>query len=332
MPPKAKPKAAAAGGEDETWEAFQRIYQKAMKQYGLKPAPDVEKILGFFDEGMDPMQIRWNFTEPLDSMGFNILMHSLREAEYKKISNVRLWKCDPKGDESVRAVCDYLESPNGVVVEDLQFTDNNVTDLGCEFIGMALGGRERVAGKLALVPPVSYLRLDYNHIGAKGVEKLAVGLAQNHFLRALSVQYCAIGPQGGAPLATILMYQKSEMEQFLLRGNELGDVGALALLKGVRRNQKLKLLDLADNKFSEKPEILDVLLDCFQNNMLLEVYRLVGNQISDVGAQKLIHGMIGLSHLKEVQVPERCSQSTYEALEQALGGGKKKKGKKGKKK
>lgn len=70
----------------------------------------------------------------------------------------------------------------------------------------------------------------------------------------------------------------------------------------------------------------------FESPPVLEVYRLVGNQITDVGAQKLIHGMIGLSHLKEVQVPERCSQSTYEALEQALGGGKKKKGKKGKKK
>lgn len=86
-------------------------------------------------------------------------------------------------------------------------------------------------------------------------------------LRALSLQYCAIGPAGGAPLATILMFQQSEMEQFLLRGNELGDIGALNLFKGVRRNQKLKLLDVADNKFSEKPEILDVLLDCFQNNL-----------------------------------------------------------------
>ena len=46
----------------------------------------------------------------------------------------------------------------------------------------------------------------------------------------------------------------------------------------------------------------------------------------------MIHGLIGKSHIKEVQVPERCSQSTYEALEQALGHGKKKKGKKGKKK
>ncbi|CAD7948468.1 unnamed protein product [Amoebophrya sp. A25] len=332
MPPKAKPKAAAGGGEDETWDNFQKFYTKAMKTYNLQRGPDVDKIMEKFDEGMDPLQIRWNFTEPLDNMGFKILMQCLREAEYKKITNIRLWKCDPKGDESVRSVCEYLESPNGVVVEDLQFTDNNITDLGCEFLGLALGGREKVAGKIQLVPPVSYLRLDYNHIGAKGVQKLSLGLAQNKTLRALSCQYCAIGPEGGQPLACILMYRESEMEQFLMRGNELGDMGALALLRGVRRNQKLKLLDVSDNKFTEKPEILDVLLDCFQNNLLLEVYRLVGNQISDVGAQKLIHGMIGMSHLKEIQVPERCSQSTYEALEQALGGGKKKKGKKGKKK
>ena len=35
-------------------------------------------------------------------------------------------------------------------------------------------------GEVVVLPPVVLLRLDYNHIGAPGVEKLSVGLAQNN--------------------------------------------------------------------------------------------------------------------------------------------------------
>lgn len=81
------------------------------------------------------------------------------------------------------------------------------------------------------------------------------------------MQYCGIGPEGGKPLANILFYVESEMEQVLLRGNELGDEGAINLFRGVKRNQKLKVLDVADNKFSEAPDILELLLELFQNNL-----------------------------------------------------------------
>ena len=160
-------------------------------------------------------------------MSFQVLMHSLRQAAYNKIRAIRLWKCDAKGDESVRSVCHYLESETPVIVEELQCTDINLTELGCEFIGRALGGRERIGGELLSVPPITYLRLDYNHIGGRGVEQLAKGLAQNSTLRALSCEYCAIGPDGGQPFSNILMYHASALEQIRLRGNELRDEGGL---------------------------------------------------------------------------------------------------------
>lgn len=92
-------------------------------------------------------------------------------------------------------VCDYLDT-GGTIVEDLQFTDNNITALGCEFLGRALGGRERKMGEVVVLPPVSFLRLDYNHIGAAGVEKLSVGLAQNNvegdFLHLLVIGFLLV--------------------------------------------------------------------------------------------------------------------------------------------
>lgn len=50
--------------------------------------------------------------------------------------------------------------------------------------GRSLGGMTRNGSlEFAPIPKVEYLRLDYNHIGAQGVEQLAKGLAQNPVLR-----------------------------------------------------------------------------------------------------------------------------------------------------
>lgn len=96
----------------------------------------------------------------------------------------------------------------------------------------------------------------------------------------------------------------------------------------------MKELDVSDNRFREDGDVIDSLLKLIAYNTSLSRYVLSGNDITDIGAQKLIHGMIGQTHLGEVIVPERCSMKTHEALDQALGAGKGKgkKGKKGKKK
>lgn len=67
---------------------------------------------------------------------------------YKGIRALRLWKCDAAGDESVRAVCQYLDTrlsaeeagggkPSDRVppIIELQVMDCNLTALGCEFLG-----------------------------------------------------------------------------------------------------------------------------------------------------------------------------------------------------
>ena len=77
----------------------------------------------------------------------------------------------------------------------------------------------------------------------------------------------------------------------------------------------------------------DLLVELIGERQNLESYRLTGNAIGDEGAKKLIQGMLPdkATHLKEFSLPEKCKQEVFEALEQAMGAGKKK-GKKGKKK
>ena len=57
-------------------------------------------------------------------------------------------------------------------------------------------------------------------------------------------------------MSNILMYFKTELEQLFLKGNELGDEGVSALLRGAKRSPKIAVLDLVDNKFTEKTEII----------------------------------------------------------------------------
>jgi hypothetical protein len=324
MAPKKKPPPKkGAEGEVDLFEEFQKKYSKNKKEFDIPVIGEVQNIIQQITDEGEPVKA-WDFSQEFDQMSFRVLMHSLRQSGYNQINGLRLWKCNG-GDESVRSVCYYLDSEPSPEVEDVQFTDNGVSPLGCEFLGRTLGptGNKKI----------TFLRLDYNQFGAAGVEKLSLGLAQNATLRVLSLQYCGIGPEGGQYLAHILMFIKSALETLRLRGNNLGREGVVEVFNGARRAKNLRNLDVFDCKFSETPDVIEGLLALFQSNTKLEMYDLAGNDITDVGAQKLIHGMIGQNHLKDVRVPERCNVKTFEALEQALGAGKgKKKGKKGKKK
>merc|ERR1719401_2714362 len=206
-------------------------------------------------------------------------------------------------------------------VKDVQFCDNGVTELGCEFLGRTLGPNGNKV--------VNLLRLDYNHFGTPGVERLSLGLSQNATLRQLSLQYCGIGEDGGQYIAHCLMFHRSALEVLELRGNYLKDRGVVDVLSGARRNKSLSKIDLFDNKFTDTPEVCQALRDLFANNTNLVIYNLGGNQISDSGASILVNGMIGHAHLQQVMVTERCSAKTFEALEFQLSASKgKKKGKK----
>jgi len=322
MAPKKKP-AKAGEGEVDAFEEFVKMYTKKQKEFDTPKIPEVQEIMQRMEEGEE--MASWNFSREFDPMAFRILFIALRAPGVgidcvNTIKAIRVWKCNG-GDESVRSVCHYLDSVPSPAVEDLQFTDNGVTHLGCEFLGRTLGPSGNKV--------INLLRLDFNQFGSPGIEKLSLGLSQNCTLRHLSLQYCGIGEDGGTYIAHILMFIRLALEVLELRGNYLRNQGVIDVLTGARRAKSLRKIDLFDNKFTDTPEVVEAIKDLFQNNTRLEDYNFAGNQISDDGAAKLVAGMIGQTHLKQVLVPERCSQKTFEALELTLAAGKgKKKGKK----
>jgi hypothetical protein len=320
MPPK-KP-AKKAEGEVDPFDEFLKKYDKMQREYETEKIAKMAEIRRLREEEGEVKC--WNFDEKFDAMAFRVLFQSLKQSNFMDIEAIRLWQCGG-GDESVRSVCLYLDI--NPTVKDLHFTDNGVTPLGCEFLGRTLGPE---GNKF-----VNLLRLDYNQFGTAGVEKLSEGLSQNASLRQLSLQYCAIGPEGGEYLSRILTFHKSALEKLELRGNYLGNTGILDVFHGCRRAKALVSIDVFDNKFKdswpEKPELVNALKDLFSNNKALTSYNLGGNQISDQAAEQLVRGMISNTHLVEVKVPERVSSKTVEALQSCLQAGKGKKKKKGKK-
>lgn len=328
MAPKPKPK---DDGQPDTFADFTKLYNKGLKEFDAPKIGEVQEIMTKTEE--EGQVDSWNFSREFDPMAFRILWDSLRQAKHEKIKAIRLWKCcrapteeEPHspGDESVRVVCNYLNMQPTPEVCDLHFTDNGVTELGCEFLGRTLGPHGNKT--------INLLNLDFNQFGTRGVEKLSAGLSQNSTLRSLSLRYCGIGEDGGQFIAHILMFQACALQILELTGNYLQEQGTLAVLGGCRRNKSLMSLTLFDNKFSDTPEVVEAFRDLFRDNTKLEEYNLAGNAISDAGAHQLVQGMVGMNHLKKVYVPDRCSAKTWEALEMTLGGGKGKKGKKGKKK
>jgi Ran GTPase-activating protein (RanGAP) involved in mRNA processing and transport len=261
----------------------------------------------------------WNFKREFDPMSFRILFKTLIAAKYGQIQAIRVWKC--KGsDESVRSVCEYLMLPEAEC-KDLQFTDNNITPLGCEFIGKTLGP---IGSKT-----VNLLKLDYNQFGYAGVAALSTGLSQNATLRHLSLQYCNITEEGGQYIGHILMFKGSVLENLNLRGNYLKEPGIIDVCNGARRCAKLELLDVYDNKFQGTQEVLDAVKDLMVSNKVLKQYDLGGNMISDAGAAQLVQEIVkaNVTHLTKVLITERTQSTTSAALLETYAGkkGKKKK-------
>lgn len=331
MPPKkSAPAKPGAEGEVDVLEEFLKTWRKLEKEFQTPKLKDAEATITKIQEGGGEEGCSWNFTQPFEQMSFRVLMQAMRQTGYNKVTALRLWKCNG-GDESVRSVCTYIQAQPPPPVEDLQFTDCAITELGCEFLSQALASIPNSPG--VFTPPISFLRLDFNRIGAGGVQRLSWGLAQNAILKGLSLRCCDIEAAGGVFLAHILIYVNSALEELDIHGNSLRE-GILDVLKGAKQAKKLERLHVGDNKFSEdNPGVISAFVDLFQSNTKIEEYTLIGNFITDVGAQKLIHGITGQSHIKKFMIPERVSATTLEALDQALSAGTKKSAKKkGKKK
>jgi hypothetical protein len=310
-------------GEVDYLDVFTKLYRKTLKEYeGLEKMKDVDRILNVeIPEFGDDIPF-WYLTSEFDPMAYRVLMQCLTQSGYVGFKALRLWQTGG-GDECVRSTCQYITSERqhllGQGLNELQLTAVGMTPLGCSFIGKAMGFRGN--------PNIEFLRLDYNNFGSAGLAELAKGLAVNPMLKRLDLNYCGIDEEGGKSLFEILLYNKSQLTQLELRGNSLRNAGLMEMIRGLEKpTTKLVGLDVADNNIGE--EVIEALVKLFQTKKNIERYDLLGNLVTDAGATKIIQGMIGQTHIKELRLPEECSAATFEALATALGAGTATKGKK----
>eukprot|EP00831_Metopus_contortus_P082180 TRINITY_DN8825_c0_g1_i4.p2 TRINITY_DN8825_c0_g1~~TRINITY_DN8825_c0_g1_i4.p2 ORF type:complete len:363 (+),score=82.47 TRINITY_DN8825_c0_g1_i4:196-1284(+) len=236
---KTKKAATDDAGDDESTQKLLTLYGKKSVELGTTiPAKVREKFNDAINEGEFLTEL--NIWDPVGWAGAKALGDALLELKYDKLKSLRFWKCNIE-DNGLRYICNYLMINK--TVEILECMDNNITWLGCEFLGRVLAKE--------VESPIATLKLDHNPIGTKGVQMLSKGLAQNPVLKILSLNYCEIDKGGSQPLFEMLIFIKSNLKELYLKGNNLQNEGVQELMGCIKVAKKLERLDLADNKINE---------------------------------------------------------------------------------
>ena len=129
------------------------------------------------------------------------------------------------GDEGVRAVIAALSC---------NFT---LTTLSLKSCGVGKLATEALASCLNTNTALRELVLTSNAgIGSEGVEAISKGLKTNSALRKLDLSSCNVRDEGCAHLADALL-ENSVLQHLILRKNDIGDGGVLAISSTLNRNK-----------------------------------------------------------------------------------------------
>lgn len=206
---------------------------------------------------------------------------------------------NPIGDEGVRVLANSLQSGR-CVLESLSLAHASLSDSGAIDVAMAL---PQLGSLTSLV-------LSHNTIRDSGASALADTLCNHDTLDSLDLSYNYVSDSGAARLADSLPYTTT-LECLVLGANRIGDTGAGALARKLMQNSSVEYLILAHNRITDAGarSLADalshrlsaqklylylfrtqVLFDSFaftrlQPNTSLKTLSLIGNQLTDVGAQ-----------------------------------------------
>lgn len=270
---KAKGKGSAPPEEDDSIDKFYKFYKRKATELEIAICPIIKDKYEMFLEDPSDIPEKFHIWTELGWPGTRAIMDALREVKYQHCKSIRLWKtfCE---DEGVRAVCQYLEVGKNVAF--LELLDNNITELGCEFLSRALHPRN--------TPAIQILKLDHNQFGSAGVAALAEGLAVNPVLRMLSLTYCGIDKEGAEAIFEIMIYTRSAIEELNLSGNVLMNEGVITVLRGCSIAKSLKKILVADNQFSDDDDVMKMLEFCMKKQTTsLFKYDLKYNNIGESG-------------------------------------------------
>lgn len=265
------------------------------------------------------------FIDHVDIPNFKILCDALHEAKFDQLKSIRFANLHESAETCIKALAPYIGAKRFTCkLEELHITNSVLNDESLNVLASALKTNESI----------NMLRLDYCKIGSDGFEILSSGLACNPQIRSLSFQFCDLDHCCAISFSRTLIFIDSHIEELNLRGNKLGLSGVLEILSvGCRRAKHLRYINLADNKLTDSPELIDGLAAVMRSRTNIERYSLVGNLLTDATAGPLITLLSTAAHIKSLTLPVSCSNATLKLLDNTLANGKPKKGKKkGKKK
>merc|ERR1712151_561824 len=130
---KGKKGGGGAGGEESPFEILCNIYPKKFHHLGIPMYSGFdEKMKQFADEDIEFEQLHlWDPTNP---NAIQAMMEAIHEAGVDSLKSIRFWKIKAQ-DEGVRALSNFMTQNKTVQIVDL--LDNEITPLGCEFLGRA---------------------------------------------------------------------------------------------------------------------------------------------------------------------------------------------------
>ena len=146
-------------------------------------------------------------------------------------------------------------------VVTLEIMECGLTSLSCEFIGRMLSPE--------LNNPLLVLKLDHNDLGNDGILNLSRGLCMNSVLKTLALSYCNFDHNASRSIMQILIFQESALQEIDLQGNRLENEGSCKILHGLKVNQCLNKLNLADNGINGDDSFIDKLVEMLTANTSL---------------------------------------------------------------
>lgn len=200
-------------------------------------------------------------------------------------------------DNDLEVVCDIVESND--TCKSLCFRQNLISAQGAIRLAKALKKNKSITS----------LEIDYNKIKDEGLIALAEAVYYHRNLEVLSLAGNQIGDSGCAALMTAMMDSQKKtgephrMKHLQLSNNLIGDPGAKALARMIRKNETVEMLSLSCNSLTDKG--VGYILEVADKHALpLKSLMLARNQLSSKTLIKLAEYLQKVDREVEIDLGE----------------------------
>lgn len=290
------------GKEDSPVQTFLRLYSRKFSKLGLTaPAEFDAKARQWAADDEIPLQV--HLSGPIGPNAAAIIFDSMKRAGIQSIRSFRLWKCDAK-NEGIRVLSEMIKISAQVEVIDL--LDNEIDELGCEFLSRSLDRGCQL----------KKLLLDHNPIGEKGFNFLSRSIATLPNLEELSLAFCGLKKESSSCIQQILLFRQSRLQILNVSYNSLETAGCYACFKALEINTYLREINLRHNEIIEDVNLAEKLLKIIVNHCSLTALDISCNSFSEALAEKICEAMISKMTM-QIDMGDDFSSSMIEKLRNA---------------